>query len=146
MSILNKIKQQLYKLVDLPPLFFRLILAFGFYKPATAKFNNFDGIVEWFGSLGIPFPTVNAFLATGAEMAGFILLPIGLATRIISFPLIIVMIVAIITVHLGNGFDAGDNGSEIPIYYILMLFSLTVTGPGKFSLDHFVNNYVNKNS
>ena len=146
MELLNNIKLYLNKLSDLPPLFFRLILAFGFYKPAITKFNNFDNIVGWFGSIGIPFPTLNAFLATGIELAGFILLFLGLATRIISFPLIIVMIVAITTVHLGNGFEAGDNGFEIPIYYILMLFSLIVTGPGKFSLDHLVGKYLKKNS
>lgn len=144
MEILNKIKYQLTKLIDLPPLFFRLILAYGFYKPATLKLNNFNGIVEWFGSLGMPFPKLNAFLATGTELAGILLLFLGLATRIISFPLIIVMIVAIMTVHLGNGFDAGDNGLEIPLYYILMLFSLIVTGPGKVSLDHLINRYINK--
>ena len=92
----------------------------------------------------MPFPKLNAFLATGTEMAGFILLFLGLATRFISFPIIIVMIVAITTVHLGNGFDAGDNGLEIPLYYILMLFSLIITGPGRISLDHLISKYINK--
>jgi len=141
---LKKIKLQLNKLSDLPPLFFRLILAYGFCKTATTKFNNFSGIVDWFGSMGMPFPKLNAFLATGTEMAGFILLFLGLATRFISFPIIIVMIVAITTVHLGNGFDAGDNGLEIPLYYILMLFSLIITGPGRISLDHLISKYINK--
>ena len=123
------------KLSDLPPLLFRLILVYGFYGPATMKLKNFNGIVEWFSSIGIPFPKINAFLATGTETIGLILLLLGLATRIISVPLIIIMIVAIITVHIGNGFEAGNNGIEIPLYYILMLFSLIVTGPGKISLD-----------
>ena len=34
-----------------------------------------------------------------------------------SIPMIIIMIVAIVTVHLHNGFSAGDNGFEIPLYY-----------------------------
>jgi len=144
MELLNKIKLQLNKLSDLSPLFFRLILAYGFYKPATTKFNNFSSIVDWFGSMGMPFPKLNAFLATGTEMVGFILLFLGLATRLISVPLIIVMIVAITTVHIGNGFEAGDNGLEIPLYYILMLISLIITGPGKISLDHLISKYINK--
>lgn len=122
-------------LKDLPPLFFRLILAYGFYGPAMQKIANIDGIAQWFASMGMPFPTLNAYMATTTEVSGFVLLFLGLATRIISIPLIIVMIVAITTVHLGNGFEAGNNGFEIPLYYILMLISLIITGPGRISLD-----------
>jgi putative oxidoreductase len=144
MNIFNKIINYLEKVKDLPPLLFRLVLAYGFYGPATMKLKNFDGIVEWFTSMGMPLPKLNAFLATGTETAGVVLLFLGLATRIISIPLIIVMIVAIMTVHLGNGFEAGNNGFEIPIYYMLMLFSLVITGPGKISLDALITKFYNK--
>ncbi len=133
-SLIKKVEM----LGDLPPLFFRLILAYGFYGPAMQKVANIDGIAEWFASMGMPFPTLNAYMATGTEISGFILLFLGLATRIISIPLIIVMIVAIVTVHLGNGFEAGSNGFEIPLYYILMLLSLVITGPGRISLDNLL--------
>lgn len=144
MDLINKIISQLKKLKDLPPLFFRLVLAYGFYGPATMKLKNFGGIVEWFTGMGMPLPKLNAFLATGTETAGFVLLFLGLATRLISIPLIIVMIVAIATVHIGNGFEAGNNGFEIPVYYILMLFSLLITGPGKISIDSLIKNSLNK--
>ena len=134
-ALYQSITQKIELLNDLPPLLFRLILAYGFYNPAMQKVANIDGIAEWFASMGMPFPTLNAYLATGTEISGFILLFLGLATRIISIPLIIVMIVAIVTVHLGNGFEAGNNGFEIPLYYILMLISLVITGPGRVSLD-----------
>lgn len=143
MEILNKIKNYLEKLKDLPPLLFRLVLAYGFYGPATMKLNNFSGIVEWFTSMGMPLPKLNAFLATGTETAGFVLLFLGLATRLISIPLMVIMVVAITTVHLGNGFEAGNNGFEIPVYYMLMLFSLLITGPGKFSLDALIAKFYN---
>lgn len=145
MNLFNKIIYYLEKVKDLPPLLFRLVLAYGFYGPATMKLKNFDGIVEWFTSMGMPLPKLNAFLATGTETAGFVLLFLGLATRIISIPLIIVMIVAIMTVHLGNGFEAGNNGFEIPLYYIFMLFSLLITGPGKISFDALITKVYNKN-
>ena len=144
MEKFNKIISYLEKLKDLPPLFFRIVLAYGFYGPATMKLKNFGGIVEWFTSLGLPLPKLNAFLATGTETAGFVLIFLGLATRIISIPLMIVMVVAIITVHVGNGFEAGNNGYEIPIYYMLMLFSLLITGPGKYSLDALITKFYNK--
>ena len=129
----------LANLKSLPLFFFRLILAYGFYGPATMKWANINGIAEWYGSMGIPLPTLNAYLSGTVEIAALILLPLGLATRFISIPLIITMIVAIITVHIGNGFAAGDNGFEIPLYYILMLVALLINGAGKFSVDHLIS-------
>ena len=142
MELFKKITNYLVKVKDVPPLLlFRVVLAYGFYGPATMKLKNFNGIVDWFTSMGMPLPKLNALLATGTETAGFILIFFGLATRIISIPLMVVMIVAITTVHLGNGFEAGNNGFEIPVYYILMLFSLLIIGPGKFSLDALIKKY-----
>ena len=46
------------------------------------------------------------------------------------------MLVAIRTVHWANGFAAGSNGYEIPLYYLLMLLTVFVFGPGRLSLDH----------
>jgi putative oxidoreductase len=125
-------------LQDFPLLFMRLLLAYGFYIPAKMKINNIGDIASWFESLGIPYPTLNAYLATGTEAAGVVLLTLGLATRWISVPLSITMVVAITTVHYTNGFNAGDNGFEIPLYYLIMLFSLFVYGAGKFSLDFLI--------
>lgn len=126
------------KLRDLPLLFTRLILAYGFYGPAKMKLKDIHSMIDWFSSLHIPMPTINAYLATGTEVLGVICLTLGLFTRIISIPLIIVMIVAIITVHLHNGFEAGNNGFEIPLYYMIMLFTLMVFGSGKLSLDYIL--------
>lgn len=135
----NSFVQSLQKLKDLPPLFMRIILAIGFYGPAMMKLKNFNNIVEWFGSIGIPFPTLNAYLATTTETLGFVLLFLGLGTRIIAIPLMITMVVAIVTVHLGHGFEAGNNGFEIPLYYFIMLFTLLIYGSGKYSLDYLLN-------
>jgi putative oxidoreductase len=126
------------KLKDLPLLFMRLVLAYGFYSTASMKWQNISGVAEWFGSLGIPVPTFNAYLTASTEAAGVILLTLGLATRLISIPLMITMIVAIVTVHLPNGFEAGNNGLEIPLYYLLMLFVLFIYGAGKISIDNFI--------
>ena len=126
---------KLQALKDLPLLFMRLALAYGFYKPAMMKWKDIDGIAAWFDGMGMPFPTLNAYMATLTETLGFVLLFLGFATRLISIPLIIVMIVAIVTVHGFEHFDAGENGFEIPLYYIIMLFTLFVYGPGKFSLQ-----------
>ena len=139
-AIYNKISEYMENLKDIPLLLMRLVLAYGFYEPAMMKLNNFESIVEWFEGMGLPFARLNAYMATGTELAGFVLLTLGLFTRAISVPLIIVMLVAIKTVHLVNGFQAGSNGYEIPLYYMIMLFTLLVYGSGKFSLDHIFKN------
>ena len=132
-------KRTLESLRDFPLLFFRLILAYGFYQPAVNKFKDFQAIADWFSSMNYPVPLVSAYAAGITEMLGVILLTLGVGTRIIALPLIIVMLVAIFTVHISNGFAAGDNGFEIPLYYILMLFALMVYGSGRISIDYFLH-------
>jgi putative oxidoreductase len=134
----HKFVEVLDKTKSLPLLLVRFVLAYGFYSPAKMKWSDINSIAEWFGSMGYPFPTLNAYLAASTEMLGVILLAFGLGTRIISIPLIIVMLVAITTVHMGNGFEAGNNGFEIPLYYLIMLLVLLFNGPGKISIDSFI--------
>ena len=116
----------------------RLVVAYGFYEPAMMKWGDIKSVAEWFGSMGIPFPTLNAYMAASTESLGVVLLTLGLLTRAISIPLIVVMIVAIVTVHLPHGFSAGDNGFEIPLYYMLFLLLFLSQGAGKFSFDRLI--------
>jgi len=116
----------------------RLVVAYGFYEPAMSKWKDINGIATWFGSMGIPFPTLNAYMAASTEVLGVVLLTLGLFIRLISLPLMVVMVVAIMTVHLAHGYSAGDNGFEIPLYYLLFLFIFTSHGAGKYSLDHLI--------
>ena len=119
-------------------LFMRLVLAYGFYEPAMMKWRDISAVSEWFHAIGIPFSTLNAYMAATTELTGVFLLAFGFLTRLISLPLMVVMIVAIVTVHLPNGFSAGENGFEIPLYYMIMLFALLAHGPGRFSLDRLL--------
>jgi putative oxidoreductase len=139
-------------LADLPPLIFRLILAYGFYGPALEKATHFDSTVQWFAQgLHLPFPEINAAMAVTTECLGTVLVFLGLATRIISIPMMVVMVVAIATVHWPDGFAACEtvknasgaiervkHGFEIPMYYFFMLFSLVIGGPGRISLDYLL--------
>ncbi len=116
----------------------RLVVAYGFYEPAMMKWADIGSVAQWFTSLGIPLPLLNAYMAATTEIVGVVLLTLGLLTRAISIPLIVVMIVAIVTVHLPHGFAAGDNGFEIPLYYMLFLFIFFANGAGRFSLDRLI--------
>ena len=137
-TINNLSKNVLQNFQSLSLLLARLGVAYGFYEPAVSKWKDIDGIATWFGSMGIPFPTLNAYMAASTEALGVVFLTIGLFTRLISLPLIVVMVVAIMTVHLAHGFSAGDNGFEIPLYYMLFLFIFASHGAGKFSVDYFI--------
>ena len=119
-------------------LFARLAVAYGFYDPAMQKWSDIDSVASWFGSIGIPLPTLNAYMAASTEIMGVVLLTLGLFTRLISVPLMIIMVVAIATVHGVNGFAAGENGFEIPLYYMLFLALFASLGAGKFSLDYLL--------
>jgi len=134
----QKLEGQMDKMRDLSPLILRLVLAYGFFEPAWSKVQDVSSIGEWFESMELPLPYLQAWLVTLIECLGVILLSLGLATRLIAIPLIVTMVVAIYTVHWENGFSAGDNGFEIPFYYIVMLVSLLFTGGGRYSLDHLL--------
>lgn len=116
----------------------RLVLAYGFVKPALLKLNDMHVTAEWFATLSIPLPTLMAYLVTGLETIGIVLLVLGLFTRPISILLSFVMMGAIYFVHESNGFSVAENGIEIPLYYMLFLFIFASFGAGKYALDHLL--------
>ncbi len=136
--VYSSAKDLLDKGQSLALLLARVAVAYGFYEPAMQKWSDIDSVATWFGSIGIPLPTLNAYMAATTEIVGVVLLTLGLFTRLISIPLMVVMVVAIVTVHLPNGFSAGENGFEIPLYYMLFLGIFASFGAGKFSLDHLL--------
>ncbi|HSG93484.1 MAG TPA: DoxX family protein [Methylotenera sp.] len=111
-SILDKTRA-----VDfLAPLLLRAYLVPVFWIAANNKWNPLDpdsslqSTINWFANkdwgLGLPFPELMAYLAWGAEYFGAILLLLGLAVRWISLPLMVTMLVAAISVHWKNGWQA----------------------------------------
>jgi len=97
------------------PLLLRLYLAPIFWMAGTKKFASFEDTVAWFGNpdwgLGLPFPTLMAFLAASTETVGAVLLVFGFGVRLISIPLIVTMIIAMVTVHWQHGWLAIAEGS-----------------------------------
>lgn len=92
------------------PLALRIYLFFPFWMAGTNKLEGFESTVAWFGNpdwgLGLPAPELLAFLATWTEIIGAIFLLIGFATRYITIPLMVTMIVAIFAVHWDHGWYA----------------------------------------
>lgn len=103
------------KVDAIAPLALRLYLFFPFWMAGTNKWAHFEDTASWFGNadwgLGLPAPMLLAFLATWTEILGAIFLLLGFATRYIAVPLMITMVVAIFTVHWGNGWSAIADGA-----------------------------------
>lgn len=109
------------------------------------KLHNISDVSNYFSSLGIPFPTLNAYMAGSTEfICGFCLL-IGLASRLVSIPLICVMIVALLTEHraaLLNAFNDPQNFiSQLPFNYLLTALIVLAFGPGKISIDYLIQKF-----
>lgn len=94
----------------LGPLLLRLYLVPIFWMVGTHKLADMDATIAWFGNpdwgLGLPFPTLLAWLAALTETGGAVLLLFGLAVRWISVPLMVTMLVAMFSVHWEFGWQA----------------------------------------
>lgn len=98
------------------PLALRLYLVPVFWMAGTEKLMNIQSTAQWFGNpdwgLGLPYPELMAYLASITEVVGAVCLLVGFATRLISIPLMITMIVAIFAVHIENGWLAIASSSH----------------------------------
>ncbi|MED5325883.1 MAG: DoxX family protein [Pseudomonadota bacterium] len=121
----------------IPLLLLRLYLAPVMIQAGWNKASSFDSIVDWFGNddygLGLPMPLVMAFLATAAELVGGVLLLLGALTRLVSIPLMVTMIVAMVSVHAKNGWLAIADASSWLADGTILLNENIMAAPEKLS-------------
>ena len=121
----------------IPLLLLRLYLAPVMIQAGWNKASSFDSIVDWFGNddygLGLPMPLVMAFLATAAELVGGVLLLLGVLTRLVSIPLMVTMIVAMVSVHAKNGWLAIADASSWLADGTILLNENIMAAPEKLS-------------
>lgn len=95
----------------------------------------------WFGGFGPEHGTVPLFSQLGAagiiEIAGGLLLVLGLFTRVAAFLMSGEMAVAYVQVHTMGGHDARwwTNGGELALLYSFVWLFFACAGAGAFSLD-----------
>lgn len=123
----------------IPILLVRLSVGLLFFESGRGKlFVKLDELGEFFVQLGIPFPHLNAFVTASIEFVGGICLILGLATRIFSAPLAVIMFVAILTSEIKKVSTLGDF-LYLPEVSLLVIFVwLVFSGPGKVSIDHLI--------
>ena len=95
------------------------------------------GTARWFESLGMRPGRLHAWAASLTELGGGLFLGLGLLTPISSGVLLGVMVVALVTTHLRNGFFIFRPGEGYEYVLVLGLVALAVggLGAGRWSLD-----------
>jgi putative oxidoreductase len=96
------------------------------------------GMANWFESLGVKPGPIHAWNVTLTELAFPILLVAGLLTPVAYGGVCALMVVALVTNHLKNGFflSSAKEGYEYVATVAVLAISLGTLGPGKWSLDH----------
>jgi putative oxidoreductase len=130
-----------------------LVLRLGF--GAAAASHGAQKLLGWFGGHGLEgtggfFESVgftpgkrNATLAGLAEGGGGLAVALGLATGPAGAALSGNMVVAS-TLHGFEKFYAADGGPELPLAYAAVGTALTLTGAGRYSLDHLTGHVLDK--
>jgi putative oxidoreductase len=130
----------------------RAIVGYGFMEHGYAKLargpDAFPAILQ---GLGMPAPHLLSWATILTELAGGGAVLLGLLIPVASVPMIIVLLVAIFTVHLPNGFSSiklqavdalgahfGQPGYETDLLYLASLLALALGGPGPLSLQRSV--------
>lgn len=120
----------------------RLFWGYSLLQTGFGKWNAISGIAAFFGKLGIPLPLFNAYLVSCIEMGCGLLLILGLASRLATLPVIIVMCVAYMTAHQSALKGIWDDPSNFikqePFTFLLVSLIIFAFGPGRISLDYLI--------
>lgn len=138
-ALLVLVLQRLDSCDWLPILFARMSVGVLFFESGRGKlFYKLNELVEYFTQLGIPFPHLQAPMVASIELVGGICLILGFATRLISAPLTVIMVVAIVTAQLDKVKTVGDFLYLPEVLLIVIFVWLIFSGPGKFAIDNAI--------
>jgi putative oxidoreductase len=136
------------KLSSIAPLATRIVIGLAFFQAGTGKFRNFENVIGFFDSLGIPFPAFNAGLVASMETVGGVMLIFGLFTRFFASGLSITMVVALLTADTADFLASWGGASQLsptdvtPFTFLLFLLWLVFYGAGKLSLDALMRRFL----
>lgn len=130
----------------------RLIVGFGFMQHGYAKLaRGPENFIQILHALGVPMPDLLGWATILVEIFGGAAVLLGALVPLASIPMAIVLLVAIVTVHLPNGFSSiklqsvttsgahfGQPGYETDLLYLACLVALVFAGPGPLSIDRLI--------
>jgi putative oxidoreductase len=128
------------------------MVGYGFMEHGWAKLargpEHFTAILH---ALGMPAPALLAWATIVVELFGGLAVLLGVFVPVASVPMIVVLLVAIVTVHLPNGFSSiklqsvtatgahfGQPGYETDLLYVAGLLALVLGGTGPLALDRLI--------
>lgn len=94
------------------------------------------GFVKWLGSLGVPFPAVQARMAMMAELLGGTCLLLGVFYRPAAIVCMMTLLVAATIGHRGGGYLITNNppGNEYALNLAVICLVMALLGPGPYRL------------
>src|SRR6516162_3202947 len=130
----------------------RLIVGYGFMEHGYAKIaRGPDKYASILHALGMPAPDLLAWATILVELFGGLAVFLGFFIPLATIPMAILLLVAIFTVHLPNGFSSikllsvdaagahfGQPGYETALLYLAALVALVLGGSGPLALDRFM--------
>ena len=129
----------------------RLVVGYGLLAHGLAKWHSgpeaFAAILH---AIGVPAPHVMAWLTIVTELVSGIAVLIGGFVSLVSIPSIVLLAVAVFTVHLPYGYSSikllgvsngraqfGPPGYECDLLYIASIVMLVLIGPTPWSFDGY---------
>jgi putative oxidoreductase len=127
----------------------RSIVGYGFVAHGVAKWSKGpDAFATILLATGVPFPHFMAWLTIAVEILGGAAMLLGAFVAWVSLPMMLLLAVAIVTVHFPYGFSSirllsiahgraqfGPPGYECDLLYIACIFTLVLSGPSPWSVD-----------
>lgn len=120
------------------PLAARIVVGWVFLWSGWQKLHILPRMIENFRSWGIPAPEILTPFVSGVEFIGGLLLLLGLLTRFISVPMMIVMLVAIVSAKWAQVDSLETLLGFEEVSYFAMFAWLGIAGPGPVSLDRLI--------
>jgi putative oxidoreductase len=135
------------------PIPLRLIVGYGFAEHGFAKLlrgaDNFTGLLH---AMGTPFPHLLAWTTIITEILGGVCVLLGAIVPLVSIPMVIILLVAVVTVHIQYGFSSiklqeitptgahfGQPGYETDLLYLAGIIALIIGGSGPLSVDGWLS-------
>jgi putative oxidoreductase len=123
----------------------RLIVGIGFMQHGWAKLSRgADAFAAILHAIGMPMSEFLSWATILVELGGGLAVLVGLFIPLAALPMGVVLLVAIFTVHLPNGFSSiklqafdaagahfGQPGYETDLLYLAALAALVIIGPGR---------------
>lgn len=97
-----------------------------------------EGTGQYMASLGLNPGYLMALLSGSAEFFGGLALFLGLLVRPAAVVLIVMLVVAILSVHIHNGLFMANNGYEFGLALLGAAIAVLVEGAGRVSLDRVI--------